>query len=382
MLHLLVKKQTMKQSFLSILCSLLLCAGLMAQSTERKIAFICPPCGCSDHAHYEKAGTCTACGMDRVATYEGMESNTGQTNHDRSRKQVAIMLFNGVQIIDYTGPYEVFGQAGMQVFTVAESKEMITTAMGMQVVPHYSFEDAPKADIVVFPGGGVNRHLDNNKVLNWVKKSTAESETALSVCNGAYYLAETGLLDGLEATTFASLIPGLKQRAPKAKVVRDQRFVDNGKIVTTAGLSSGIDGALHIVSEYMGLGRTQQIATNLEYNWDPEGNYVRAALADQYLKNATKVLTQFDTETLRYEGNRAYWENEYKVKTALNKAELTKLVAHQLTHVEQWKQVSKKGTKETIWKVPVGEQTFWDGNLMIKEADDAYIVKLSIKESK
>ena len=351
-----------------------------AQSESMDVSFVCPPCGCSeDHTHFEKPGSCEHCGMTRVATYKGLgEDNTNRQSQRQEPMKVAILVFNGVQIIDYTGPYEVFGQAGMKVFTVAETEDMITTAMGMKVIPHYSFENAPKADIVVFPGGGVNRHLNNTTLLEWVKKSTAEAETALSVCNGAYYLAEADLLDGLEATTFASLIPGLKERAPKATIVTDQRYVDNGKIVTSAGLSSGIDAALHVVSKYQGLGRTQEIATNLEYDWDPKGNYVRAALADQHLSSARNVLRQFETTTLIYEGDRNYWKNKFEVKTTLKREALKKLIEAQLAQVENWEKVEEKG-ETSNWKVPV-DKASWTGKLKIEEEADKYLVSFMIKK--
>src|SRR6185436_18797067 len=106
------------------------------------------------------------------------------------------------------------------------------------------------------------------EVQAWVKKNAAQSERVLSVCNGAFYVASTGLLDHQKATTFNGLIPELEKEVPTATIVRNERFADNGKIIAAAGLASGIDGALHVVQEYSGLARAQELATNLEYNWD------------------------------------------------------------------------------------------------------------------
>src|SRR5207244_3534670 len=156
--------------------------------------------------------------------------------------------------------------------------------------------------------------LDNPKVLAWIRAKAADAKVVLSVCNGAFLLAKAGLLDGLQATTFAPLIDELRAAAPQTKVVSDKRYVDNGKIVTSAGLSSGLDGALHVVEKLLGRGRAQLVATGLEYDWDPESRYVRAALADKYLRAAYRVLEDLpDAQPLRHEGGRDQWQDEWTV---------------------------------------------------------------------
>jgi len=142
-------------------------------------------------------------------------------------RNLAIFVFDGVQIIDYTGPFEVLGQAHdgkkkiFNVYTVGEKAGPITTNMGMTVTPKYSFADMPKTDILVLPGGNVDPGLDNPKVIKWVQDTAANAEFVMSVCNGAFYLGKAGLLDGLNATTFYGLIDELKTLAPKAHVVKD-----------------------------------------------------------------------------------------------------------------------------------------------------------------
>jgi len=103
----------------------------------------------------------------------------------------------------------------------------------------------------------------------------------LSVCNGAFILAKTGLLDGLTATTFYDLIDELERRYPKVKAVRDRRYVDNGKFITTAGISSGIDGSLHVIGRLRGRAMAERAALNMEYEWKPGGDFARAAFADR-----------------------------------------------------------------------------------------------------
>jgi transcriptional regulator GlxA family with amidase domain len=214
--------------------------------------FVCQPCdSVCDLATYDKAGVCPHCGMALVQT----------------PKKVAILIFDRVQIIDYTGPYEMFGAAGFEVFTVAATKDPVKTTMGMVVVPKYSFADAPPADVVVIPGGSVDRVSEHQETLRFLKEASAHSEFTLSVCNGAFTLANTGLLDGLTATTTRGNIPRLAQRYPKIKVVRDRRYVDNGKIITAAGLSAGMDGALHVIEKMLGSEVAEKVAFAEEYAW-------------------------------------------------------------------------------------------------------------------
>ena len=222
----------------------------------------------------------------------------------RGERNVAILIFPGVQIIDYTGPYEVLGHASVngqrafRIYTVSETTDPITTAMGMTVVPAFAFDRAPKADVLVVPGGGVDPHLENPAYLRWLRASAKDAEVVLSVCNGAFFLAKAGLLDGLEATTFAGLIEELKTAAPKTKVVSDRRFVDNGKIVTAAGLSSGIDGALHVIEKLYGKGAAQVAAVGMEYDWRPDSGWARASLADRHLRPAFEALDDYPRTVL------------------------------------------------------------------------------------
>ena len=116
--------------------------------------YVCPPCGCgNDDKVHDKAGYCSVCGMQLVLKGSAA-AQAPPTGPPPNRKKAAILIFDGVQIIDYTGPYEVFGQAGMEVFTVAAKPETITTAMNMKVTPHYTLENAPAADVLLIPGGG------------------------------------------------------------------------------------------------------------------------------------------------------------------------------------------------------------------------------------
>ncbi|GLH74784.1 hypothetical protein GETHLI_32860 [Geothrix limicola] len=235
------------------LCCLLASWPLAAQGqSAAPKGWACPPCDLPcDAVVHDKAGVCHGCGMALV----------------QAPKKVAILIFDGVEIIDYTGPYEMFGAAGFQVFTVAATRHPVKTAMGMVVVPAYTFADAPRADVLVIPGGGVNVASAHADTLRYIKDTAAQAQHTLSVCNGAFILAQTGLLDGLTATTTRGNLQGLAKRHPKVKVVGDRRYVDNGKIITAAGLSAGIDGALHVIERLMGAEAATQVATYEEYAW-------------------------------------------------------------------------------------------------------------------
>lgn len=241
--------------------------------------YVCPPCGhdCLKTT-FEKPGACGDCGMALVTRASLGNLTTGQPanlNTHPDRKKVAILIFQGVQIIDYTGPYEIFGGAGFEVFTVAKQPEMIRTVYGMQVTPDYVFDNSPRPDIVLVPGGQVLNTQRDQEVRKWLQDSAQQAEIVLSVCNGAFILAKAGLLNGLTATTTRPLVEGLAVAAPNIKVVHDTRFVDNGKVITSGGLSAGMDAALHIVARIQGKVQAQNLAEGLEYDWRAEGLVIK-----------------------------------------------------------------------------------------------------------
>jgi putative intracellular protease/amidase len=253
-------------------------------------------------------------------------------------KNLAILIFDGVQIIDYTGPYETFGHAYsdeeplFNIYTVAKTSDAITTAMGMSVNPKYTFVSAPEPEVLLIPGGNVERQLSDENVVNWVQGQAKKATITMSVCNGALILAKAGLLDGLEATTTFALIPKLQEAAPKTRVVDNKRYVDNGTIITTAGLSSGIDGSLHVIQRLFGKGIAQMAALGMEYNWDPDSHFVRASLADKYM--------QFDYDVkflpggwmpLAREGGVDRWENKWAVTTESSDTELLESINRTIT---------------------------------------------------
>lgn len=207
---------------------------------------------------------------------------------------VATLMFDGVQIIDFAAPYEVFGQAGLEVFTVSRDGGSVTTAMNLSVNVDHDFASAPAADVVLVPGDDVHDASEDARTRAWLQGSALRARQVLSVCTGAWILARSGLLDGATATTFHRSLDAFASQFPQISTVRDQRWVDNGGIVTAAGLASGLDAALHVVSRPQGVDRARTVALHLEYDWSPDQGFIRGQLADRYLRwpQASLVLPQ------------------------------------------------------------------------------------------
>ena len=354
-----------------VICSVAICSAPAQNNTTTNTdaakTWVCPPCGLPcDSVVYSSPGTCPRCGMALI------EKSAAEAEA-LSAKKVAMLVFNGVEIIDYTGPWEVFGAAGFDVYSVAESKDPVTTAMGMKVLPSYTFADAPVPDVLLVPGGGVQGALKSVPTLKWVAEVSAHAGRTISVCNGAFILAKAGLLDGLTATTTCHLIDNLRSNFPKVNVVNDQRYVDNGKIITTAGLSAGIDGALHVVAELLGTGEAERTALSLEYDWKPEGTYARAALADQYLPE----FTGFEATMLSTTGDRNSWELRALVSSPHSVEEITRLTAEELVsrarhtnstvNVSRLTPVGLSDHSRIEWKFTDDKGRPWEGTGTVEE---------------
>lgn len=196
-----------------------------------------------------------------------------EKTRERGTMNVAIFVHEGVELLDFAGPGEVFAAAGRgqyNVFTVAASLRPITSQGFVTIKPQYTISNCPQPDILVLPGGATGIPLADEQVIAWIKRTTPKTEVTLSVCTGAFLLAKAGLLDGREATTHWGSIERLRQAAPRATIYENRRFVDNGQIVTAAGVSAGIDGSLHVIDRLLGREAAQRTARYMEYKWQPE----------------------------------------------------------------------------------------------------------------
>lgn len=190
-------------------------------------------------------------------------------------RTLAIVIFDDVEVLDFCGPFEVFSvanrfmePAAFNILTVAEKGRVITRG-GLQVSPHHSLDDCPQPDLLLVPGGiGTRKEMNNPALIDWIKQRSQKAELVLSVCTGALLLARAGLLDGLESTTHHGAIDLLRQTAPNTTVHTDRRFVDNGRVVCSAGIAAGIDMSLHIVARLLGKEVADKTARQMEYPWN------------------------------------------------------------------------------------------------------------------
>lgn len=198
--------------------------------------------------------------------------------------EVGIFIFDGVEVLDFCGPFEVFSMASkpdmpstypepalFRPRTIAETKAPIRTVGGLEIIPSCTIDDHPLFEILVIPGGFGTRAVYTNKprVIEWIARQYEQVSALTSVCTGAFLLAKAGLLAGNKATTHWASIERLRDQHPDIEVVDDERVVDRGNIVTSAGVSAGIDMALHIVARMHGLETAVHTARDMEYRWAP-----------------------------------------------------------------------------------------------------------------
>jgi Transcriptional regulator containing an amidase domain and an AraC-type DNA-binding HTH domain len=302
-----------------------------------------------------------------------IEKSANVSTHKTS---VAVLLFDGAEVIDYSGPWEAFGEAGFKIFTVADKTRVVNATFGQKITADYTFANSPRPDILLVPGGGIHAALDNPDLIKWVRNTADAAQHVMSVCNGAFILARAGLLDGLSATTVNHEIEHLAQVAPKTKVVHDKRYVDNGKVITSAGLSSGIDGAFHLISKIKGKGVAQATALGMEYRWDPNSDFARAALADRYLPEINDV----DGELVSTEGDLNHWEIQALVSKPNSIPQIIDLISKRIVsktpHVRGPISLlpvpaTGAGDKSEInWKFTDEDGRDWKGSALVKPAPD------------
>lgn len=198
---------------------------------------------------------------------------TSPSQHTRS---VGILAFDEMEILDYAGPYEVFGVADhldeaspFDVYAIGVAPGVITARGGFAVVPQTTIAQASPPDILIIPGGPGSRPLVRDReVISWIRSSAERSELVLSVCTGALVLAAAGLLDGLRATTHHEAFDELAAISPTTQAVCDQRFVQSSaQVWTSGGISAGIDLSLRVVHLLTGTSTHDKVVTEMEWGW-------------------------------------------------------------------------------------------------------------------
>lgn len=188
---------------------------------------------------------------------------------------IGIYIYDGAEVLDFSGPFEVFSTANrlvgnsncFNVFLIAESKQPVNARGGYSVNPHYGFNDHPDIDVLVVSGGVHTHEVQKTQVVDWVGRIAKSVQLVASVCTGAFILAEAGMLAGLKVTTHWEDIADLQSSYPELMVIGSQRWVDTGKIVTSGGISAGIDMSLHLVSKLINTELAERTARQMEFAW-------------------------------------------------------------------------------------------------------------------
>lgn len=188
-------------------------------------------------------------------------------------KNTTILLYKDVEVLDFAGPFEVFNTANsaygeklFNVYTVAEHKDILEARNGLKVLPDYSIAMCPQPDILVIPGGdGRKVQMNNEVILNWLKDNYKKAELILSVCTGAFILGKAGLLDGLSAATHHLSHSEFEKTFPNVNLIKERKYVDNGNIITSGGISAGIDMALYVVGKLAGEDTLNKTAHYMEF---------------------------------------------------------------------------------------------------------------------
>jgi transcriptional regulator GlxA family with amidase domain len=199
-----------------------------------------------------------------------------------SARSVGILIFEDVEVLDFCGPFEVFSVARplasdddadrlYDVHILAEHPEVVSCRNGLQVMPDFTIGNHPTLDMVLIPGGrGTRRELDNPAIIEWIRQQHVSTELTTSVCTGSFLLARAGLLEGKSATTHWASVDWMRSTFPGITMRDDQRWVQaDDRIIVSAGVSAGIDMALHVIELQHGRAIAERTARHMEYTWNP-----------------------------------------------------------------------------------------------------------------
>ncbi len=195
-------------------------------------------------------------------------------------RNVGIYVFDEVEVLDFAGPFEVFStasrvfrrlnpnsEAPFAVFTVGASCTKIRARGGLVVEPHFSLGDHPPIDVLLIPGGVVTAELARPSVISWITAQGQGAQLTAAVCTGAFLIGKAGLLAGKKATTHWEDVADLRHLLPDTQVIEDTRWVDEGTVVTSGGISAGLDMSLHLVARLIGQELAMRTARQMDYQW-------------------------------------------------------------------------------------------------------------------
>ena len=201
---------------------------------------------------------------------------------------VGIFIYNDVEVLDFAGPFEVFCTASrlharqypdqpplFDAFTIAETRGIVLARGGLSIQPRHTIADHPLLDVLIIPGGIHTPQMQHKAVIDWIASIAKQVSLTASVCTGAFLLAQAGLLDGLPATTHREDIHDLRTAFPLVSVIEDKRWVEAGSVITSAGISAGIDMSLYIIERLEGSELALLTACQMEWRWDQPENTAR-----------------------------------------------------------------------------------------------------------
>ncbi|MCM2678534.1 DJ-1/PfpI family protein [Echinimonas agarilytica] len=187
---------------------------------------------------------------------------------------VAIYIYENAEVLDFSGPYEVFstasrvdGESPFNVFLVAQTLTPVSARAGFKVIPHFSIDDHPEIDVLITVGGVHLPELDKAEVIQWIGQQASKAKLVASVCTGVFLLAKAGVVTTEKVATHWQDIDDLKSMFPTLNVVDSTRWIDQGRVVTSGGISAGIDMSLHLVGRLHGLELATQTAIQMEFCW-------------------------------------------------------------------------------------------------------------------
>lgn len=220
-------------------------------------------------------------------------------------KKVLFFVYDGIEIMDFTGPMEVLAAAGYKIYTVGDKDTIISRGI-LKIIPDYNFtksKEYPKPDIVAVFGGSAHMQWENEKYQKFLKEITKHSEINFSVCDGAFWFGGIGLLDNKSSTTYHWLISELQKQFPKTKTYENVKYIDNGNLITSAGVSAGIDAAFYLVSKLKGNAFAQEVADKIEYDhWKPgTGKIIESEITVNAKNNGYIVLVNDVTKLFKGE---------------------------------------------------------------------------------
>lgn len=191
--------------------------------------------------------------------------------------KIGIYIYDEAEVLDFAGPYEVFstasrifdGDSKFQVFLIGETGNMVTARAGFKVQPDYGFHDCPVLDVLIVAGGVHDSEMTKATVITWLAQQSSTTTLVASVCTGVFLLAQAGIVDGCQVTTHWQDVADLRMRFPQLTVVENLRWLDQGRVITSGGISAGIDMSLHMLRRLSGLGVARSTAKQMEFSWTP-----------------------------------------------------------------------------------------------------------------